>query len=234
MRRLTLVAAAIFCIATTAVAQSNYTPIQNFIEVTGTSEIVLTPDTFYVVITIDEGDSKGRITAPEQQKRMIDELQKIGVDIESQLKVNSLSSAYAQRKEAFSTISYTLKLTSEEMLASTFEIVDKLYISNVYLERTESSKYSEAKSEARRAAAQDAQNAAKELAKEMKVELGSCFYIGDMSNDYNPSNYISRPTILRSNAADAAASISSTPLELKEIKINYKVKTKFLIEWGDL
>ncbi|MFI3285357.1 MAG: SIMPL domain-containing protein [Rikenellaceae bacterium] len=228
MKKLFLVVATLLCIITTSA--QNYTSIQNFVEVIGCSEIVLTPDIFYVVITIDEGDSKGRMSASEQQTKMIKELRKIGVDIENQLKINSLASAFERRKESYSTITYNLKLTSEQMLASTFEILDSLYISNVYLERTESSKYEEAKGEARRAAIINAREVADDLISAVKQKLGACFYIYDMSNDNVATNYTTRPIYyaVRSITADAAAA-NYTPLELKEIRINYKVKAKFFV-----
>ncbi len=209
----------------------NFTTIQNFIEVTGSSEITLTPDIFNILITLDEEDSKGRITIAKQQEQLIKELSAIGVDVEKQLKLSNINSQFAKRNEAFSAISYNLKLTSTEALMASFEIFDRLYISKVYLESYESSKLREAKVAARAAAIQDAKQAADQMARSLDQSIGNCFYISDMSNDMSASNYTQR-TLLYASAAptnNRQPMSDGTLLDAKDIKVNYKVRAKFIL-----
>ncbi len=227
MKRLTIIICALIC-STELWAQTSNTEAQNYVEVTGVSEITLTPDIFYLVITIDEGDSKGRITASEQEQRMIKEFSKAGIDVGEQLKLNSLSSTFEKRNSAYSSANYTLKLTSESSLVEVFDILNELYISNAYLERTESSKMEEARIDARCKAVQSAKSTAEQLAGAVDQSIGECIYILDVSNDYTPTNYVTRTYAYRalSNSAESSAA-DSTPLEVKEIKVSYKVKTRF-------
>ncbi len=209
----------------------NFTTIQNFIEVTGTSEITLTPDIFNILIILDEEDSKGRITIAEQQEKLVKELTAIGVDVEKQLKLSSINSKFAKRKEAFSTVNYNLKLTSNEALMASFEIFDRLYISKVYLESYESSKLSKAKVAARAAAIKDAQQAAKELAQSLGQKIGNCFYISDMSNDDSAVNYMPRTDfyVASSPMSNRKSMSESAPLDAKDITLDYRVRAKFVL-----
>ncbi|MFR9534870.1 MAG: SIMPL domain-containing protein [Rikenellaceae bacterium] len=209
----------------------NFTTIQNFIEVTGSSEITLTPDIFNILITLDEEDSKGRITISKQQDELIRELAAIGVDVEKQLKLSNINSQFAKRNQAFSAISYSLKLTSTEALIASFEIFDRLYISKVYLESYESSKLREAKIEARAAAIKDAQKAADQMAQSLNQKIGNCFQINDMSNDNSATNYTTRTALFSSAAptSNRQAVSDATLLDAKDIKVNYRVRAKFIL-----
>lgn len=233
MKKLLLCVAALLCAATAATSQNNYSSVQNFIEVTGVSEVSLTPDIFYVSITIDESDSKGRYTAANQQKMMIKEFEKLDINVAKSLKLNSLTSTFEKRTEAYSAINYTLQLNSKQSLVDVFAVLDELYISKVYLERTECSQLAEAKATASKAAIQDAKAAAEGVAEAIGQSIGSCFYIYDMSNDYSAVNYVARSSnfmLTKSASADSASGSVPSPLELKEIEFTYRVKAKFFLE----
>ncbi len=212
-------------------SDQSFTTIQNFIEVTGSSEIILTPDIFNILITLDEEDSKGRISVAKQQEQLIKELAAIGVDVEKQLKLSGINSQFAKRNEAFSAVSYNLKLTSTETLMASFEIFDRLYISKVYLESYESSKLREAKVSARTAAIKDAQQAAAQMAQSLDQKIGNCFYINDISNDSSAVNYISRTALYASATPtnNHQSTVDSALLDAKDIKVIYKVRAKFIL-----
>ncbi len=210
----------------------SFTTIQNFVEVTGSSEITLTPDIFNILITLDEEDSKGRITIAKQQEELIKELTAIGIDVEKQLKLSNINSQFAKRNKAFSAVSYNLKLTSNEALMASFEIFDRLYISKVYLESYESSKLQEAKEKARAAAIQDAKHAADQMAQSLGQKIGNCFYISDMSNDRSAINYVSRATLYSSASPmrnQESAMSDGIMLDAMDIKIDYRVRAKFIL-----
>ncbi len=233
MKKLLFVISALLCVGSIS-AQSQlsvYEEVEHYIEVTGCSEVTLTPDIFYVVININESDSKGRISASEQQEKMIKELDKARINTSKQLKLNSMQLSFEKRKTAYSSVSYTLKLTSEESLLKAFEIFDELYISDVYLERTESSKMKSARKEARKEAVKNAEECAEELADALNQKLGGCFYIYDMSNDDNYPVYVRSSYAAKGfNGAAEADAVEKAPLEVKEIKVNYRVRTKFWLK----
>lgn len=232
MKRLFLVAAAI-ALTTGAFAQINSTAIQNYVEVTGTSEVTLTPDRFFVKITLDESDTKGRYDIEKQQKELISRLKKAGIDTSKQLKVDNMVSQYEKRKEAYSRASYILELDSEQAIAKVYEILDDLYISHAYLMRTECSTMDSARTKARTAAILNARTAAQELAGALGQNIGRCIYIHDHSNDYKPTNnnYEFRPMYLKSaaNSQPQADSVEES-IELKDIKYTYRVDAKFSLE----
>lgn len=70
MKRITLFAAAMLLLAAAANAQQSQLKEQypSYIEVNGVAEREITPDKIYINITINERDSKGKITVEEQEQ----------------------------------------------------------------------------------------------------------------------------------------------------------------------
>ena len=97
MKRIILLAAAAL-IACGAVAQTNET-YPSYVQVTGRAEREIEPDEFYLAVTINERDSKGKISIEQQQRGMVAALKKLGVDVAAQLKVSVEAAATAARRE---------------------------------------------------------------------------------------------------------------------------------------
>lgn len=76
MKRIILLAAAAL-IACGAVAQTNET-YPSYVQVTGSAEREIEPDEFYLAVTINERDSKGKISIEQQQREMVAALKKLG------------------------------------------------------------------------------------------------------------------------------------------------------------
>ncbi len=233
MNRL-LISLAATALSLGATAQNYTIPhIENYVEVTGTSEITLKPDLFFLKITLDEGDSKVKIVFKSQEKQLISKLKEIGINTNEQLKIENLVSQYEKRNNTKTRANYILELTTEEQIAEVYEVLDDLDISQAYIMRTESTSINEARTIARKEAMLNARTAAEELAKTLGQEVGNCFYIHDHSNDYTPSNnnYEYRPLYARNTTMQQETdSNNSTILEVKEIKYTYRVDTKFYLE----
>ena len=75
MKRIILLAAAAL-IACGAVAQTNET-YPSYVQVTGSAEREIEPDEFYLAVTINERDSKGKISIEQQQREMVAALKKL-------------------------------------------------------------------------------------------------------------------------------------------------------------
>ena len=67
---------------------------QNYIEVTGTTKIEITPNEIFLSIIINENDKKGKISVEKQENIMIEKFKQIGIDLKNDFKVKDFSSNY--------------------------------------------------------------------------------------------------------------------------------------------
>ncbi len=221
--------AAVVLFALPAAAQ-NSEAFPSFVQVSGRAEKEIAPDEFYLAITINERDSKGKITVETQQREMIAALKKLGVNVEKELTIADLSSQFFKKNTSVATANYQLKLASAELVAKVWQKLDDLGISNVQLQRVANSKVEEYKSQVRIEAMQNAQQTARTLAEAVGQKLGKCFYIFDSNNGITPF-YEGNFALMRTKSMSAADSDENDqPLDFKMIKLQYNVQAKFVLE----
>lgn len=219
--------AALFVLPAAAQSQEAF---PSYIQVNGQAEKEIAPDEFYLAITIDESDSKGKISVETQQRNMIAALKRNGVDVEKQLTISDLSSSFFKRKTSVATANYQLKLTSSQQVTKVWQALDALGISNVNLQRVANSKIAEYRAQVRKEAMQNAQQTAQALAEAIGQKVGKCFYIYDSSND-EPIYYQPKMMLMRANAdMSEGAEAEEEPLDFKMIKVRHSVQTKFVLQ----
>ncbi len=203
----------------------------SYIQVTGRSEMEVAPNEFYLAITLDEKDSKGKISVETQQRQMIDVLRRLGIDVDKQLKVADLSSEFFKRRNAVATASYQLQLSSAAQVSRVYEALDGLGISNISIQRVSHSQLEELKQQVRVEAIRDAKHNAQTLAQAIGQQIGKCFYIFDSNNDVLPAFYngaILMRSMAQADTAEGAA--GEQPLDFKTLKLQYYVQAKFVLE----
>ena len=149
MKRLFLLAAMAF-VATVAAAQEMNTN-ENRIQVIGRAEKKVAPDEIYLKIVIKDNDIKG-YSVRDIQHQMIKRLERLGIDVEKDLKVDDMSSAFQKRNKAVTTSSYQLKVTSAEQLADVYSTLELMGLSNITVIRSTHSQLDSLRSEVRVAA----------------------------------------------------------------------------------
>lgn len=230
MKKLILMAA-VALMALPAAAQ-NAEAYPSYIQVTGRAEQELTPDEFYLSIVIDERDSKGKISVESQQRDLVSALRKQGVNVAEQLKMANLSSEFFKKKSSVATAKYQLKLSSAEEVARVWQALDALGISDVSLQRVTHSKLDQYKEQVRLDAIRNARESAESLAGAIGQTVGKCFYIYDSNSDVLPAYYNNGLMMARGLKveSDVAAESVEEPLEFKNIKLEYSVQAKFVLE----
>lgn len=232
MKKLILTACALL-LAAGVMAQQAAEAFPSYVQVWGQAEKEITPDEFYLSVTVNEKDSKGKISVDEQQKAMFDALRKLGVDIQKQLRVTDMSSEYYRKGTALAYKSYQLRLEDPAAVADVFDALNRLGISNVSIERVTHSRIDALKGEVRADAARNAKANAAALAEAMGQKVGRCFYIYDSNNDVTP--YYGNVFMARGKAnAMADESVAAAPAEeglnFKTIKLKYSIQAKFVLE----
>ena len=164
MKKLILMAAVMLSVLPAAAQEQASKFDASYIQVWGQAEKEITPDEFYLSVTINEKDSKGKISIQTQERAMLDALKKLGVDTQKQLRVVDMSSEYFKKGNALAWKQFQLKLNTPEQVAQVFGSLNDLGISNVSMEKVTHSQLDQYKNEVRIAAMKSAQTNAQTLA----------------------------------------------------------------------
>ena len=216
MKKLILMAAVMLSVLPAAAQEQASKFDASYIQVWGQAEKEITPDEFYLSVTINEKDSKGKISIQTQERAMLDALKKLGVDTQKQLRVVDMSSEYFKKGNALAWKQFQLKLNTPEQVAQVFGSLNDLY-----------------KNEVRIAAMKSAQTNAQTLAGAIGQKAGKCFYIYDSNNDVVPyyGNVFMARSMKAAVANDAAeAAGEAAGLDFKTIKLKYSIQAKFVLE----
>ena len=232
MKKILLLAAAL-CAAIAAGAQTAET-YPSYIQVNGRAEKEVTPDEFYLSIVINERDSKGKISVETQRREMVAALKRLGINVEKQLKVANLSSEFFRKKSSVAQARYQLKLATAAEVASAWQALDELNISNVSIERVTHSQLDSLKQTVRTEAIRNARASAQTLAEAIGQQIGPCFYIYDSNSDVLPRYYnnklMTRAMGVMEDAAVETAMDADETLEFRTIKLEYGVQAKFVLK----
>lgn len=203
----------------------------SYIEVTGVAEKEVAPNEIFLSITINERDSKGKISIDEQQREMLAALKKLGVKADEQLKMVDLTSSYFKRGNALAKAQYELKLGSASEVAKVWRALDGLGISQVTVQKVSHSDLEKFKAETRSEAIRAARDNARALAEAIDQKAGKCFWIADYSSPvrtvYAAANLKSR-AMAEETSFDAV--VEEEGLEFQTINLQHRVQAKFVLE----
>lgn len=204
----------------------------SYVQVWGQAEKEITPDEFYLSITINEKDSKGKISIETQEQSMLAALKKMGVDTQKQLRVVNLSSEYFKKGNTLAWKQFQLKLNAPEQVAQVFSALNDLGISNVSMEKVTHSQLDQYKNDVRVEAMRNAKANAQTLAEAIGQKAGKCFYIYDSNNDVTPyygNVFMARSVSMKAEDA-AGVTDEAAQLDFKTIKLKYSIQAKFVLE----
>lgn len=231
MKKMMLLATAFVLIALSVSAQQTET-FPSYIEVNGVAEREVAPNEIYLSITINERDSKGKISIDEQQRDMVAVLKKLGVKPAEQLKMLDLTSSYFKRGNALAKAQYELKLSSAVEVARVWRALDELGISQVTVQKVSHTDIETFKKEVRADAMRAARDNARALAEAIDQKAGKCFWIADYSSPvrttYAVANMKARGVMEESASFDAM--VEEEGLEFQTINLQHRVQAKFVLE----
>ena len=235
MKKLLIMAAGLLMLSTAASAQQTEA-YPSYIIVTGNAEREVTPDEIYVGITIDESDSRsGKVTVAEQERKMVAEQKKLGIDVDKDLQVGDMSGdlkSYVLRRDRVQTQkNYVLKVSDAATLGKVFQALAAIDISRMNLIKATRSDLEQIKLELRAEAMKNARRSADTLAEAIGQKAGKAFMIID--NNYYGSGTVyfnDAMPVARSAKMEAAATDTGASLEFQDMKINCSVNVRFVLE----
>lgn len=208
------------------------------IEVTGSAEMLVTPNEFTFKITLLERiEDKKKITIEMQEANLKNELGRIGVDVAKDLTVFDLTSVYVSQKRTKDTLSakdYRLKLKDLEQIGRLQEIADRLNISRLDLIEATHSELPRFRRETKIEATKAAKIKAEYMLGAIGERIGKAVFIKEIdeeSDNNSSSNFRSNSNISsNSNTFVIDGQESSNKMSFSKIKIRFEVLARFEIE----
>lgn len=206
---------------------------QNYIEVTGKSEMEITPDKIYLKMIVNEKDFKNK-SITEVEKLMIDKLQEIGIDPKKDLSVMDIASNFKyyfiQRTDILLVKEYQLLVHEAKTAGKVIVELQKLGISNITIDRIDHSKILEYKKEVKINAVKAAQEKAKSMAMAINQDIGRAIYIQEIENNIYDGLQGKVPGIQIRGYANSLTSVSESvepEIEFEKIKLDYSIIIRF-------
>jgi uncharacterized protein YggE len=205
---------------------------QNYIEVTGKSEMEIIPDEIYIDILIREKDNKGIESVEELEKKMIAKLIEIGVDVQKDLSVSDFSSnfkSYLIKKNDILTSKQLQLIVHDAVKASlVFQELEKLEISNLNISRVDHTKMTDFRKEVKVKAVQAAKEKAINMTESIGQSIGKAIFIqeiGDLNMGGRNPGYSNKISIRGFSSLGDAASVPQ--IQFEKIQIEYSVLVRF-------
>ena len=203
----------------------------SFVEVSSSAYREVVPNLVYLSITINERESKGRITVEEQERDMVAALKELGIDTKTDLRVSDMSSSQLKRTQAVKTKSYQLKMTDIALVGSVYMALNEIGITTINIESVTNTNKDRIEDELRVEAVRNARANAKLMAEAIDQTVGKAFYIHtydvSVSTVRNEMDGVVVTAFGATKRADAPEPVIT---ELRKIRISVQVRAKFVLE----
>ena len=203
---------------------------QNYIELTGKSEMEIIPDEIYLNIDLREKDTKNKESISQLETKMFKALKKIGLDLEKQVKVldftSNFQSYWLKKKDVMKSKSFQVLVHDTKTLSNLFAALEKVDISNINIVKVDHSKMKEFKKEVKIRAIKNAKENAEALAEAIGQEAGRAIYIGQGYSNQIQTLPRSKSIMIR-GMASMDVEKAAPQLEFKKIKLEHKIMVRF-------
>jgi uncharacterized protein YggE len=162
-----------------------------YLETTATADTLVIPDRIYFNILVSEKDAKGDMTLEQLQVKMEETLKNLGINTNEDLELSDLVSNFRKYflkgQDIIKTKLYSLVVKDATMAGKVIVALEGLGISNVTLEKLESSKKSEIMLILKAKAIKKSKQYADVMANELGQKVTSAIFISDQleSSDNN-------------------------------------------------
>jgi uncharacterized protein YggE len=212
-----------------AQAEKNFID-QNYIEVTGHSEMEVAPNEIYMKILVNEKDVKGQ-TLAQTEKNMIAGLQAIGIDITKDLAIQDESSNFKNywilKTNIVLSKEYQLQVRDAKTAGKVIMELQKLGISNVSIDHVDNNKIEDFRKEVKIKAIQAAQEKAMALSEAIHQTIGKAIYIQELND--NPLTLMQEKTrgMTIRGISTADNETIEPDIEFNKIKLAYSILVRF-------
>jgi len=231
MRKLIFLLAFLPYLSIAQTGQKNFID-QNYIEVTGKSEMEIVPDLIYLKIFINEKDAKSKLPLSEREKLLFETLKQIGINISKDLSIKDMSSNFKyyllSKNDILLSKEYQLLVRDGKTASKVFVELEKIGISNVSIDRLDNSKIENLRKEVKVDAIKAAQNKAQSLALALNQNIGRAIYVQEFVQNFgNGVPGTSNSIIVRGYATEISGSNAQPDIDFEKIKLEYSILCRF-------
>ncbi len=229
---LTLILSLSICIS--AIGQTKNFIDQPYIEVSGYSDTLVTPNLIYIKIVISERDSRDKISLEEQENKMISAFINLGINTEVDLTTSDMLSNYKfyllKKRDILKTKEFILKVTTAETASKVFIQLEDLGISNTSINKVDHSDIENIKNICRTKAIENSHKKAIALTNPISQTIGSAIHITD--NETNFDNQLQGRVagiLIGSYSLNEKAKYEPPKIEFEKIKVIATVSVKYVL-----
>lgn len=208
---------------------------QPYIEVTGKSEMEITPDLIYLKVIINEEDNKGKVSLENMEQEMMKTLKQIGVDTEKEVAIIDFASNFQshilKKKDILTSKEYQVIVHNGNMAAKVYFELEKLDISNISVTKLDHSKMEDFRRQVKNEAVKAAKGKAVAMCDAIGEKAGKAIYIQEINRGYYPG----KMRIMESNTmikvkGEGISKAKELDIEFQKLKLEYEVMARFIIE----
>jgi len=205
---------------------------QNYIEVTGKSEMEITPDLIYLKILLSEKDNKSKIDLTERENLMISKLKDIGIDIAKDLLIKDISSNFKYylltKSDILLSKEYQLLVRNGKIASQVIIELEKIGISNVSIDRLDNSNIVKYRKEVKIDAIRAAKDKAESLATAIGQNIGKALYIQELDNNYNGGTPGTSNSIrIRGSSSLYGSNAPQPEIDFEKITLEFSIICRF-------
>ena len=231
MRKLIFLLVFLPCLTFAQTGQKNFID-QNYIEVTGKSEMEIVPDLIYLKIFLNEKDNKSKLPLSEREQIMIETLKEIGIDISKDLSIKDMSSNFKfyllTKNDILLSKEYQLLVRDGKTASKVFVELEKIGISNVSIDRLDNSNIENFRKEIKVEAIKAAQDKAQSLACALNQNIGRAIYVQEVVQNFgNGIPGASNSIIVRGVSSAIYGSNAQPEIDFEKIKLEYSILCRF-------
>jgi uncharacterized protein len=206
---------------------------QNYIEVTGNSEMEIGADLIYIKILINEKDNKSKIPLADRENSMISKIKEIGLDINKDLLIKDISSNFKYylltKSEILLAKEYQLLVRDGKTASKVFIELENIGISNVTIDRMDNSNIQKYRKEVKIDAVKAAKEKAESLAIAIGQNIGRAIYIQELEG---VAPTVSNRIVIRganslSNSSIYGSRAPDPDIDFEKIRLEYSIICRF-------
>jgi uncharacterized protein YggE len=203
-----------------------------YIEIQASAEKEVVPDQIYVMIALFEiQDGRKSIKLAEQESKLKSIVKSLGLPL-SNLSLYNAQANYGNinmwgKKEVIDRKYYSLKVSNAETIGKLYEELNKIYINEAYIYKSEYSQKDSLLQDLRIEAMRKAKNQANVMTRAIGSKVGKPLIIREQQEYYPVAYENAMMTKGLYETEDAVSSNLSESMEYKPLKISLSVYVKF-------
>ena len=230
MKRVILLLAAVLLAVGVQAQDTSEQAFPSFVEVSSRADRDVAPNQVFLSITINERESKGRITVEEQERDMVAALKALGIKTNLDLRVSDMSSSLLKRNQAVTTKTYQLKLNEVALVGDVYTALNEIGITTINIEKVTNTNMDAIQNELLVEAIQNARANAKLMAEALDQTVGKAFYIYTHDAMVSTVRNEMNDGVVATFAMKRIDALEPVVTELRMMKVSVNVRVKFVLE----